>query len=270
MLERVDVHNHLGVRVYTFAVADSVKSDYIAVDIQGLDPVKGEFGLRPHINYSGSGIDSARVGTRNIIFKLRYNASPGQIEGLRQHLYRYLDPKATLTLKFVYTSGNVYLIQTRIEDVESPMFTSTPETTLNFMAPDPYFYSSESISVMLETGAVIADPHSLGNAETGFYLVVYGRPGSNLYTISNGFDEDLIWSGTLTANESLEISTVRGNKYLKVRREDGSQSSGLGGIIAGTMSMTVGGLRNNVNVRTNVSSTKVNYRLTVLPKWVGL
>jgi len=270
MLQKVEVYSYAGYKVYTFSVAESVQSDYIVTDITGLTPVKSEFGLNPHINYSGSAIETTRVGPRNIQITLRYGVGPGRIESTRQYLYRYLDPKSPVTLRFVYDDGKVYIIRAYIEDTDTLVFDKDPKVTLNFMCPDPYFYSSETLTFTMKTGDTFADRFALGSAETGIYLVIDGNPNATYYEISNGIDEPLVWFGKLATGQSLEVSTVMGNKYIKVRNTDGSQTSGLGGITSGTMALTVGGTRNYFNVKSQSTSVPVSYRLSVLPKWVGL
>ena len=270
MLQKVEVYSYAGYKVYTFAVAESVQSDYIVTDISGLTPVKSEFGLDPHINYSGSAVQTTRVGPRNIIITLRYAVGPGRIESARQYLYRYLDPKAPTTLKFVYEDGMVYNISARIEDTSSSIFEKDPQVTLNFICPDPYFYSNKSVTFDMVGENPIADRFALGNAETGFYVEISGNPKASYYSISNGIDTPLVWYGRLASNQSLEVSTVRGRKYLKVRQPDGSWTSGLDDITDGTMALTVGGARNYFSVRSQSESIPISYRMNVLPKWVGL
>lgn len=270
MLQKVEVYSYAGYIIYTFAVAESVQSDYIVTDISGLTPVKSEFSLTPHINYSGSVIDTARVGPRNIIITLRYNVGPGRIESARQYLYRYLDPKAPTTLRFVYEDGRFYNISVRLEDASSPIFEKDPQLTLNFICPDPYFYSAEQVTFDMVGGNTIEDRFAMGTAETGFYVKIDGNPNAAYYSISNGIDRPLVWYGRLASNQSLEVSTVRGRKYLKVRQSDGSWVSGLDDITDGTMALTVGGARNYFSIRSQSESVPISYRMTVLPKWVGL
>ena len=270
MLQKVEVYSYAGYKVYTFAVAESVQSDYIVTDITGLAPVKSEFGLNPHINYSGSAVQSTRVGPRNILITLRYGVGPGQIERARQYLYRYLDPKSPVTLRFIYDDGNTYIIRAFIEDRDTTIFDKDPKLVLNFLCPDPYFYSPSTLTFSMKTGDTIADRFALGNAETGVYLVISGNPNASYYEISNGIDDPLIWFGKLATGQSLEVSTVMGNKYIKIRNSDGSQTSGLSGITDGTMNLTVGGVRNYFSVRSQSSAVPVSYTLSVLPKWVGL
>jgi len=270
MLQKVEVYSYAGYKVYTFAVAESVQSDYIVTDITGLTPVKSEFGLTPHMNYSGSVIDTTRVGPRNIFITLRYSGGPGLIESARQYLYRYLDPKASVTLRFIYDNGGVYNISARIEDTSTLIFDKDPHITLNFICPDPYFYSANTVTFDMSGGNTIEDRFSLGSAETGFYVVIDGNPNASYYEISNGIDRPLVWFGSLSSTQTLEVSTVRGNKYIKVRNSDGSQTSGLSGITDGTMALTVGGSRNYFSIRSQSTSIPISYRMTVLPKWVGL
>lgn len=247
---------------------------YYIKDIEGLGPVKADIHTNAYAAWDGEVYHGSRVGMRNIVMTVGYRPDyvGGQsVESLRRILYSHLHPKAEVTLRL---RGGYHLSETLkakafVESHEPAIFSKEPEVQISFICPDPHFSSVNEIYSQGDSDTPIDVAH-LGTADTGFRLEVFGNPNVEYIFIGNGVDTILRWRGSMTWDQSLHISTERGNKYARLisRGSPRVTLNVLDGITQGGLSMTLGANKSRLTVLSAPKQTMI-YTLRTTPKWVG-
>ncbi len=201
-------------------------------DIQGLGPVKAEVRSSPFAQLDGEQYHSSRRGPRNIVAELGLNPDYGQqsVYSLRTQLYAYFMPKSEIKLKFeLYdkftdTTLNVE-IDGVVESAEPSIFAKDPNIVISVLCHNPDFVDPNLITVNLTTqgSAIYTDIDYQGTVETGFLLsfmadrdlISGGNYAFNTaMTRPDGIVESLAYYEQILNGETIEISSVRGNKYV--------------------------------------------------------
>jgi hypothetical protein len=116
-------------------------------DISGLEPVKAEITTVPS-NKDGDLFQNARLGKRNIVFKLGLDPNwvNQTMSTLRHMLYTHFPPKTWRTLKFYSDDMPTVEVGGYIESNEPNMFSQDPEIQISIICPKPKFVGLNGIT----------------------------------------------------------------------------------------------------------------------------
>ena len=198
-------------------------------DIQGLDPVKANIVTSNFSQMDGVQYQSSRREMRNLIFKIGIDSANivNTVQDLRKQLYSYLSPKSEITLRFKHSNTTMpyVLIKAMVESFDSPIFVKDPEATISLLCFDPDFYSENSSifsgsSVSTSTDSIIAYE---GDVETGFIFTFNINRTLSEFTIQNTMSDGFVRkmhfiSSTFIAGDIIIVSTIPGNKYVRLNR----------------------------------------------------
>ena len=130
-------------RVYNF----SAGAPSVAItDSDGSGPVKADINSIDLATDDGAIFNSARLGTRNLVFTLLYLWSP-TIEDARQMTYRYFPVKKPVTV-MITTNNRKVKTTGYVESNETTMFSKTTGSQISIICPDPMLYSTKDYYTM--------------------------------------------------------------------------------------------------------------------------
>lgn len=223
MITQIEAQNSAG-DLLTLPLGDD-SSGFFVKSIDGLDPVDATIVSSSFANQDGEQYQSSRRDKRNIVVTLGYSQDFGEgvsIRQLRKQLYDFFLPKSTNIMRFYMDDPLTVEIAGRVESFKSPLFTKDPDATLSIINVDSNFIDPMEVvfdgaSVTDQTESVISYP---GDIETGVtFSMTLTRPLNN-FTIYNrtqfGGSYQLEFTDALYQNDILELSTVNGNKYIRV------------------------------------------------------
>lgn len=255
MIKSITVTNYLGEEL-DLELMDPYSTGFIIKEIEGLGPAKGSINATDMATNDGSVFNSSRINKRNIVLTLRFldgQENQRTIEDLRQLSYKYFPVKRKLTFK-VKTDNREAYATGYVESNSINIFSQNEEAQISIICPDPYFYSvatqqttffgvtagfefpfsNESlIDKMIEFGAIeIKKENSVyyeGDTETGVIINIHALGQVDNLTIYNvgtrevmNINTDIIATivgGGITAGDDITISTIRGNKYIRLLRQ---------------------------------------------------
>lgn len=225
MIDKVEVRT-VGGTLLTLET-DDITNGYIVESIDGLDPVKATLVSSSFANLDGAQYQSAKREPRNIIFTIGlepYDYATQTVRGLRTNLYEFLMPKTEVQLRFYLSDGLTVNIQARIESFESVIFSKDPMVTISLMCFDPDFTELTPETISDDT---VSDTTEFlvtydGTVETGILFVLNVDRTVGEFTIYHRPPDDVIRSldiqASLVADDVVTISTVVGDKYVKLTR----------------------------------------------------
>lgn len=238
MLEQVEIVSENG--SYLPLPLGDPSSGITVESIQGLEPVKATLSSSKYALKDGEYFHASRRGSRNILIGLgldpRYGG--GSVSALRRQLYSVLSPETKVDMTFSMAGEPPVVISGVVESLDTPMFTKTPMAMASIVCYDPDFVDPVEV---LNTGE--GYPFSIawrpveydGSVPTGFRLELYMNAlgtgeGFVVYVRHpNGDVQTLEFRAPLQGEDIIHISTVPGDKYVKLIR-DGSESSILYGV----------------------------------------
>lgn len=208
---------------------------FVVRNITGLGPVKATLVSSSFANQDGAQYHSSRREPRNIVLTLGLEPDYAyqSVHALRDELYKFFMPKTEPTLSFHLVdkfTQNISLktkdlvIEGRVESFECDLFTKDPEAVISLMCFDPDFvdptinYFNGGVDTSLTESILVYE----GTVETGVifsygpeddisnFTIYHHRPDGTLSTIDFAYP--------LLAGDSVEISSVRGSKYVLLRR----------------------------------------------------
>lgn len=250
MLKTVTVTNPKGESL-VLELTKPEKSGLIIKDITGLGPSKATINAQELATMDGSIYSSARVENRNIVITLAMMFAP-TIEDSRQKTYRYFPLKKKVTLKFE-TDNRTSEITGYVESNEPEIFSEEETTQISIICTDPYFYESKGSSnaffgveplfefpfenrsyteKLLLMGEIRMDSRAIvnyvGDIDTGMIITIHTLGDAKNFTIYNvdtretmAINTDKIKNITglpFRAGDDIEISTHKGNKYVRLLR----------------------------------------------------
>lgn len=237
MLNRIEIHKKDG-GVLTLPIYDA--TNYQIKDIQGLDPVKANIVTSNFAHIDGTQFQSSRREMRNIVMKLAIDSFgvTKSVQELRKDLYAFLMPKTNITVKFIRDNLDVLSIDGQVESFESSLFVKEPEATISLLCFDPDFkndtpttFSSTSVNTAVDSEIIYN-----GEVDSGFIFEMTPTVDIDTFTIQNtqtdGTVRKLIFlseSSPILAGEKIIISTIPGDKYVRVSK-NGTVSSILWGL----------------------------------------
>lgn len=229
------------------------ESSGLAVDsITGLGPSKVNIGSTELATMDGSIFASARAQERNIVFNLIMLPIPS-IESARQNTYKFFPIKKPITI-LVETDNRYVETVGYVESNEPDIFSKQESTQISIICPDPFFYE-ETVNEMgfvgvqsvfefefennsltedlIEFGEIRldtrADLNYEGDVDTGVLISIHAYDMASNITLYNTvtresmhIDTDKIETITGKAfgqSDDILISTVKGNKYVKLLRD---------------------------------------------------
>lgn len=226
-------------------------SGLIVYEIEGLGPSKANINSTELATMDGSIFASARATERNILINLYMLPIPS-VEEARQRTYKFFPVKKPVTL-LVETDNRVVETIGYVESNEPVIFSKQENTQISIVCPDPYFYEAATNEMafvgvqpafefpfennsltenMLEFGEIRLDTRANldyeGDADTGVVINIHvsgEASGITLYNTvtreSMKIDTDKIATITgkaLMQGDDIIISTLKGNKYMKLLR----------------------------------------------------
>lgn len=200
---------------------------FLLENVEGLDPVKATITSSSFAQLDGSQYQSSRREERNI--KLTISLEPDysvnqSVRDLRRRLYNYFMSKAPVDLRFYDSDGSVAYISGRVESFETNLFSAEPAVDISIICFDPDFYDPTPVRT---TGNTVSNMDAIqisydGSVETGVVFSLSVNRAMTAFTIyhvdPSGAWRQLDFAGTLQAGDVLTISTVQGDKYVRLFR----------------------------------------------------
>lgn len=211
-----------------------------SVTYAGFGPVDANVSTSPRGMSSGNKINSTRRGKRNAVL---YVTIEGNVEQNRIRLYDFFTPEHTVRLYYKNGIRNVYTEGT-VETHECDPFSSPVVAQISIICPSPFWLGAEEIvknisgvvsmfafpfslpAAGVEMSSLTGEKYALlqnhGNEPTGFITTVYARANVIAPVIYNALTNEAIGiDGTLEKGNTLTISTIEGNKRIKITNANG-------------------------------------------------
>lgn len=253
MIKSITVTNHLNESL-KLELGFPERSGFLIQEISGLGPVKADINVSELSSVDGSIYNSARLPSRNIVFKLALLESP-TIEDTRQKSYKYFPVKKRVRL-LIETTNRTAEIFGYVESNEPIIFSRQETTQISIVCPNPYFYSAgpkgKRITSFTGFEKVFSFPFSNealsdkllimgnllknqiqtvlydGDSEIGFNIEIHAVGTAehvmiyNVNTLENmKIDTDKLIAMTgqpIINGDSIFISTIKGNKSIQLLR----------------------------------------------------
>lgn len=253
MIKTVRVTNYLGESL-TLELKNPWDIGIAITKIEGLGPVKADINSTEISSGDGARFNSARIGTRNIVFTFRLLEAP-TVEDSRQKTYKYFPVKTNVTLLFE-TDNRLCQITGYVESNKPNIFSEEEDTQVSIICPNPYFISMENggMNSVVFFGSEptfefpfsnesLTDPLIVfgniklrqeeivpydGDSQVGFTIKMHALGEVRQITIYNTktretmkIDTDILneitGSGIIAADE-ITISTIKGDKHITLLR----------------------------------------------------
>lgn len=254
MIKSITVTNHLNESL-KLELGFPERSGFLIQEISGLGPVKADINVSELSSVDGSIYNSARLPSRNIVFKLALLESP-TIEDTRQKSYKYFPVKKRVRL-LIETTNRTAEIFGYVESNEPIIFSRQETTQISIVCPNPYFYSAGPKGKQITTFTGIEKAFSFpfsneslsdkllimgnllknqiqtvlyeGDSEIGFNIEIHAVGTAehvmiyNVNTLENmKIDTDKLIAMTgqpIINGDSIFISTIKGDKSIQLLRE---------------------------------------------------
>lgn len=254
MIKTVRVTNYLGESL-TLELKNPWDIGIAITKIEGLGPVKADINSTEISSGDGARFNSARIGTRNIVFTFRLLESP-TVEDSRQKTYKYFPVKTNVSLLFE-TDNRLCQITGYVESNKPNIFSEEEDTQISIICPNPYFISMENggMNTVVFFGSEptfefpfsnesLTDPLIIfgniklrqeeivpydGDSQVGFTIKMHALGEVRQITIYNTktresmkIDTDIlneITGSGIIAGDEITISTIKGDKYITLLRD---------------------------------------------------
>lgn len=232
MLNTIEIQKKDG-RVLTLPIYNP--TSFQIKDIQGLDPVKANIVTSNFSQIDGVQFQTSRREMRNIIMRLGIDSTDVSVsaQSLRKQLYEFLLPKTDVKIKFIRDGAQNVIVDGMVETFESPLFVKDPEANISILCFDPDFHSDTINTVSGDSidGGTETSVTYDGDVDSGFVFKLNVTKTVTGFTLENitatGTIQRLYFDATdnpLLANDLLTISTIPGDKYVRVNRAGVSTS----------------------------------------------
>lgn len=252
MINKVNITNHLGETV-TLELGAPEKSGFLVRGggIDGLGPSKATINTTEVVTKDGADFNSARVGSRNIVFDLGFLPNPS-IEYTRRNTYKYFPIKRKIKIE-VETDTRVCETYGYVESNEPDIFSKDEGATISVICPDSYLYSAiqhvtmfstiepefefpfsneSTVDPLLEMGNIVINTQGTivytGDAPVGVVMYINFSGSVTELHISNEDTQEVmeiddtklaaITGSGFISGDQLVISTVKGDKYIHLQR----------------------------------------------------
>lgn len=254
MIKTVTVTNYLGESL-TLELKNPWDIGIAITKIEGLGPVKADINSTEISSGDGARFNSARIGTRNIVFTFRLLEAP-TVEDSRQKTYKYFPIKTNVTLLFE-TDNRLCQITGYVESNKPNIFSEEEDTQISIICPNPYFISMENggMNSVVFFGSEptfefpfsnesLTDPLIIfgniklrqeeiviydGDSQVGFIIKMHALGEVRQITIYNTktresmkIDTDIlneITGSGIIAGDEITISTIKGDKHITLLRD---------------------------------------------------
>lgn len=275
MLNKIEIQRKDG-GVLTLPIYDS--TDFTIKEIQGLDPVRANIVTSNFAHIDGTQFQSSRREMRNLIFTLLIDSmNPFKsVQELRKELYSFLMPKTDITLRFFRSNTDILTISGQVESFDSPIFVKEPQANISILCFDPDFkdINNSLFSGTTVTTAIDSDIIYTGEVDSGFIFTLYPNATTTTFTLQNtlldGSVKKLIFeslSDPILAGEVITISTIPGDKYVRLTK-DGNTSSILWGLDPASEWVSLYPGTNKIRVSSNTSG--MSYTISYYTRFGGL
>ena len=259
MIKSVTVTNYLGESLL-LELSNPWEVGIAITKIEGLGPVKASINSTEISSGDGARFNSARIGTRNIVFTFRLLEAP-TVEDSRQKTYKYFPIKTNVTLLFE-TDNRLCQITGYVESNKPNIFSEEEDTQISIICPNPYFISMENggMNTVIFFGSEptfefpfsnesLIDPLIIfgniklrqeevvlydGDSQVGFTIKMHALGEVRQITIYNTktresmkIDTDIlneITGSGIIAGDEITISTIKGDKHITLLR-DGEETN---------------------------------------------
>lgn len=249
MIKSLTVTNHLG-QSLKIDLRNPESSGFLIKSITGL-------GSNADINTSeiatsdGEVFNSARMNSRDIVLTLYYDEKDPEASRIKSYIYFPSKKKIRLTFD---TDHNTYYIDGYVEKNEATVWNKNAYCSITIACPDPYFYSnatnrtvmsgiqaefefpfekeiSDSTTMEMSELRVLKERSVVyeGNQDIGIIIKLHMLGEVTGLVIYNtltrekmSFNDTLLKSltgSTFLAKDDIEISTINGDKHVKLTRE---------------------------------------------------
>lgn len=226
-------------------------SGLIIRSIDGLGPPQASISSSEIATMDGAIYIGSRLEMRNIVITIMMGENPS-VEVNRLKTYRYFPTKRPISLT-IETDTKTATIQGYVESNEPEIFSEQEETKISILCLDPYFYDADKTIIdfsdvipnfefafenpsltenKIEMSQIRLDTRSLitypGDGDTSLLIkirVFTAVAKFVMYNVFTGgsmsFDASKLPSNlgtTFKANDVIEVSTKKGNKYVNVIR----------------------------------------------------
>lgn len=141
MIKSITITNYLGEKT-TMVLKNPETSGFFVRSVEGLGPSKATINATQLATTDGSIFNSARAGSRNIVFSIGFLGSPS-IEATRHKAYKVFSVKNQVKITI---ETDIRTVDTFgfIESNEPNIFSDDEGSVVSVICPDPYFYSNAS------------------------------------------------------------------------------------------------------------------------------
>jgi len=218
MLSRVEVQNNRG---DTLSLPlSNTSGGYLVKAIEGLDPVKATLVSTTIAQVDGAKLQTSRRDPRNITMRLGIvpNHTTSTVQGLREYLYRFLLPQASVDLKFYFDEVLEAVTSAVVETFETSLFSADPEINVSLVCYDPNFYAPfpVELSGLTVTTTDMEEMTYFGMADAGFILhvdITADVPGVTLQIARpDNIVQTLNVEADLLAGDEVVVNTIPGFK----------------------------------------------------------
>lgn len=147
MIKSFTITNHIGQRLQLILTDPDNSQGFEVWKVEGLGPVSAEINLTPYAVGDGAFFNSARVGTRNIVFTLGFRENP-DVETTRRLGYSYFPVKKMIGIEVETDHGSLYTTG-YVESNEAEIFASQVGVQISVLA-EPYWSAGETIESYLQ------------------------------------------------------------------------------------------------------------------------
>lgn len=250
MLKSLTVTNPKGESL-TLELARPELSGLIVKDITGLGPSKATINAQELATMDGSIYSSSRVENRNIVITLAMMWSP-TIEESRHRTYHFFPLKKKVSLRFE-TDVRTSEIEGYVESNDPTIFSEEESTQISIICTDPYFYETKktengfygaepmfefpfendsTTDPLLVMSEIRLDSRAIvnyeGDIDTGVIITIHTLGDARNITLYNVDTQETmailtdkiqtITGLAFHAGDDIEISTFKGNKYIRLLR----------------------------------------------------
>lgn len=273
MLTLVEVRSALGALLSL--PLDDASSGIFIKDFAGLDPVNATLVSSSFAGADGEQYHTMRREARDVQLKLGLEPdySVTTVRALRAQLYTYFMSGMPVNLRFYLSDGLTVEIDGRVSACEAPQFSNEPEMTVTIRCFNPDFRELTTTTYSANTVADSTDGTIVynGTVDTGLVFSMTLNRAITDFTIyhtpPDGTLRTLYFNSALASGDKLDISTVRGSKYV-TKTTAGSSSSLLKGMSPQSNWIRLQPGQNKLRVYT--TGAAIPYSLTWTNKHGGL
>jgi hypothetical protein len=252
-----------------------VSGGYSVRDMDGLDPVKASVVSSQFANSDGEQYQSSRREKRNIVMTLGLESDyvTNSVRELRKQLYAFFNPKNFVNLRFYDDEGLTVSIDGRVETISSKLFSDEPTAEISILNFDPDFLN---VAPSTFPGSTVSSTTTsliqyAGDIETGMVLTLNVNRTLTEFTIYNTGEDGIVQSldvqASFVSGDVVTVSTVSGNKYVRLTRS-GITSSILYGM--STQSDWVEFVPGDNDFRVYATGAAIPYTITYTERYGGL